>query len=148
VTDHAGNVWRPDQYSFNGQTCPRNNVVSNTSDPQLFFVERYGHFDYAIPVDVNGEYTVNFYYAESYFGPTLSGRGGVGSRIFNVIADGILLFPKLDIFAEAGGSRALIKSAHHLKPTAQGKLILTFEPVVNYALIDAIEVIDEAQRSR
>jgi hypothetical protein len=31
-----------------------------------------------------------------------------------------------------------------LQPNAQGKLLLEFKPVVNYALINAIEVIDEA----
>jgi hypothetical protein len=145
VTDHLGRVWQPDRYSFNGQTCPRNQPVSNTADPQLFSVERYGHFDYSIPVDVNGQYTVNCYFAERYFGTADSG-GGPGSRIFNVMGNGVMLFPKLDIFAQVGSGRALIKSAHHLKPTAQGKLNLTFEPVVNYALINAIEVIDEAQQ--
>ena len=145
VTDHLGQVWRPDQYSFNGQTTPRNQVIAETNDPQLFSVERYGHFDYSIPVDVDSLYTVNLYFAETYFGPHSLGQGGVGSRVFNVMADGVLLFSKLDIFAQAGAGRALIKSAHHIKPSAQGKLNLTFEPVVNYALINAIEVLDEAR---
>ena len=145
VADHLGHLWRPDQYSFNGQTCSRNSAVSNTEDPQLFSVERYGHFDYAIPVDVASQYTVNFYFAEAYFGTPVSGMAGPGSRVFNVIGNGVMLFPKLDIFAEVGSGRALVKTVHHLKASAQGKLNFTFEPVVNYAVIDAIEVLDEAQ---
>jgi hypothetical protein len=144
-TDHLGNVWQADDYYLNGQTCPRNQAVTGTPDPALFALERYGHFDYAIPVDVRGSYTVALHFAEFYFGPQAPGHGGVGSRIFNVTCNGVLLLQNLDIFKEVGNSRALTKTAYHLKPSAQGKLNLTFEPVVNYALIDGIEVFDESK---
>ena len=144
-TDHLGNVWQADNYFLNGQTCPRNQSIEGTPDPALFTLERYGHFDYAIPVDVHGEYTVSLHFAEFYFGPSAPGRGGVGSRVFNVTCNGVLLLGNLDIFQEVGSRHALTKTASHIRPTAQGKLNLTFEPVVNYALIYGIEVFDESK---
>ena len=145
LTDHLGNVWQADDYYRNGQTCPRNQAVTGTPDPALFSLERYGHFDYAIPVDVRGRYTLALHFAEFYFGPLAPGGGGVGSRVFNVTCNGVLLLQNLDIFKEVGNGRALTKTAYHLKPSAQGKLNLTFEPVVNYALIYGIELFDESE---
>jgi hypothetical protein len=49
----------------------------------------------------------------------------------------------MDIVKEAGSGRALIKVFHGLRPNAQGKLILSFVPDVNYASVDAVEVEQE-----
>lgn len=144
-TGHDGKVWQRDNYYLNGQVCPRDLTVAGTPDPGLFAVERYGHFTYAIPVDVHGRYAVTFHFAEFYFGPAAAGHGGVGSRVFNVMGNGVMLLENLDIFKEVGTTHALSKTFSHLKPTAQGKLNLTFEPVVNYALVSGIEVVDETK---
>lgn len=45
---------------------------------------------------------------------------------------------------EAGSGHPVTKTFYRLKPTAQGKLNLTFEPVTNYATASAIELIDES----
>jgi hypothetical protein len=45
---------------------------------------------------------------------------------------------------EAGSGRALIKTYNGLRPNAQGKLIISFVPDVNYASVDAIEVEEDA----
>jgi hypothetical protein len=50
----------------------------------------------------------------------------------------------LDVFKEAGSLRALDKTFKGLEPNAQGKLLFTFTPTRNYAMVDAIEVLDEA----
>ena len=47
-----------------------------------------------------------------------------------------------------GSGHPVTKTFYHLKPTAQGKLNLTFEPVTNYATVSAIEVIDELSVAR
>jgi hypothetical protein len=106
-------------------------------------MERYGHFSYAIPVDPRSRYTVALHFVEFYFGPKAPGGGGVGSRVFNVMCNGVLLLGDFDIFKEAGTLHVLTKTFRHLKPSAQGKLNLTFEPISNYASISAIEVVDE-----
>ena len=65
--------------------------------------------------------------------------------MFNVMCNGVMLLDHFDIFKEAGSLHTISKTFYHLKPTAQGKLNLTFEPVRNNATISAIEVLDESQ---
>jgi hypothetical protein len=144
VTDHSGKLWHPDDYYQGGYASVKNVTVSGTADPDLFTAERYGHFTYSIPVDTRDRYTLFLYFAELYFGPNASGVGGVGSRVFRVLCNGNTLLDNFDIYKEAG-SHAIAKTFYHLKPTAQGKLNLTFEPIVNYATVSAIEVLDESQ---
>jgi hypothetical protein len=112
--------------------------VTGTSDPDLYAGERYGNFSYAIPADTRDSYAVTLHFAEAYW-------GGPGSRIFNVNCNGVRLVENLDIYQQVGRLRAMTKTFHHLKPNAQGKLTLSFEPVVNYASVYAVEVEDEGK---
>jgi hypothetical protein len=142
--DHDGNPWSPDNYYLNGTASGVHQAVTGTPDAELFGSERYGHFTYAIPVDTRDQYTLILHFAEDYFG-TGSAGGGVGSRIFNVFCNGRTLLENFDIYKEAGGSlHVLTKTFQHLKPSPQGKLNLTFEPVINNATISGIEVLDES----
>jgi len=142
--DHKGQRWRADDYFLNGFRTTDNPTVTGTDDPELFRAERYGHFSYAIPVDTRGRYTVILHFAEFYFGPQLQGGGGVGSRIFHVFCNGHPLLEDFDVYKEGGSRRVLTKTFTNIKPSAQGKINLTFEPVVNNATVSAIEVIDES----
>jgi hypothetical protein len=144
-TDHDGNVWRPDTYFVNGKMSAQRRLAEGSPDPGLYAAERYGHFTYAIPVDTRGRYTLVLHFAEFYFGPVAPGAGGAGSRLFRVLCNGETLLDDFDIFKEVGSLHALTKTFYHLKPTAQGKLNLTFEPIVNYATVSGIEVLDESQ---
>jgi hypothetical protein len=63
--------------------------------------------------------------------------------VFRVLCNGDTLLDNFDIYKEAGSLHALIKTFNHLKPTAQGKLDITFEPIANNATVSGIEVIDE-----
>lgn len=144
-TDRSGYLWHPDNYYLGGYTSQKNLAVAGSSDPGLYDGERYGHFSYAIPVDSRDQYTLILHFAELYFGPNASGVGGVGSRVFNVFCNGSTLLDNFDIYKEVGGLHALTKTFYHLKPTAQGKLNITFDPIVNNATVSAIEVIDESQ---
>jgi len=144
-TDHDGQVWHPDTYYLNGRLSPVRQQIAGSPDPDLFAAERYGHFTYAIPVDTRDRYTLVLHFAEFYFGPHASGTGGTGSRVFRVICNGTTLLDDFDIFKEAGSLHALTKTFYHLKPTAQGKLNLTFEPISNNATVSGIEVLDESQ---
>src|SRR5690606_35040377 len=142
--DHKGQRWRADDYYFNGFRSTERRKVSGTDDPELFGAERYGHFRYAIPVDTRGRYTVILHFAELYFGPQLPGGGGVGSRVFHVFCNGQTLLRDFDIYKEAGSLRLVTKTFAHIKPSAQGKINLTFEPVVNNATVSGIEILDES----
>jgi len=138
-------VRHPDEYFDNGVLTDEPRVISGTPDPNLYALERYGHFTYSIPVDSRGRYTVVLHFAELYWVPDASGSVGVGTRLFRVYCNGSTLLDNFDIFKEAGSQHALTKTFYHLRPSAEGKLDLTFDPIVNYATISAIEVIDESE---
>jgi hypothetical protein len=142
-TDRRGQVWGADRYFSSGFAAPRSEPVSNTADPEMFQTERFGNFRYAIPV-ADGRYTVTLRFAETWFGPGKPSAGGAGSRIFDVYCNGIALLRNFDIFRAAGAAqRAVEKSFPGIAPNAQGKIELSFVPVVNYACVNAIEVVDD-----
>jgi hypothetical protein len=143
-TDHSGQLWRPDTYFRGGRRLSHSLPESFGTDADLYGAERYGHFSYAIPVDPRDRYTVVLHMAELFFGSEDLGKGGVGSRVFRVMCNGNILLDNFDIFREAGAGKPLIKTFYHIKPTAQGKLNLMFEPIKNYATVSAIEVLDES----
>jgi hypothetical protein len=143
--DHDGQRWRADDYFQNGYTSTQRRKVTGTQDPELFGAERFGHFSYAIPVDRRGRYTVVLHFAEFYHGPQLPGGGGVGSRVFHVFGNGQTLLRDFDIYKEAGSLKVVTKTFPNIEPSAQGKINLMFEPVINNATVSGIEVIDQAR---
>jgi hypothetical protein len=145
LTDRDGIIWSPDNYFLSGRIIARFGTVNGSADPAIYERERYGHFSYAIPVPP-GRYSLRLHFAETFWGPKEQGGGGVGSRIFNVFCNGKTLLEGLDMFAEAGTHRQIVKEFHNLTPNAQGVLLLSFVPVVNYANVSAIEVLDEGGR--
>ena len=147
VTDHAGNVWEPDNYYTGGRLATHKGDVFSTPDPDLYAGERYGNFSYAIPVPP-GRYAVTLHFAETFWDPESksTNKGGIGSRVFNVSCNGAILLPDFDILKEAKASQAVAHTFHNLRPNGQGKLLLSFSPVVNYASVKAIEVKDEQDR--
>ncbi|HYO82486.1 MAG TPA: malectin domain-containing carbohydrate-binding protein [Bryobacteraceae bacterium] len=142
----AGTRWSSDRYVVGGQAITRQEPVQGAENQDVFRGERFGHFDYDIPVAPNGRYSVTLYFAERWFGPTRPGGGGEGSRVFDVYCNGRTLLRAFDVYKAAGGSeRALQKTFRGLEPNALGKLRLMFVPVRNYAMINAIEVVDEGR---
>jgi len=61
------------------------------------------------------------------------------------MCNGETLLDNFDIYKEAGSLYVLTKKSYHLKPSAQGKLNLTFEPISNNATVCGIEVLDQSQ---
>ena len=138
VCDSKGNMWKSDHYSLGGKITRRGAPVGGTTDQALYSSERWGYFNYPIPV-APGKYSVTLRFAE-----TCPGRMGRGSRIFDVYCNGTTLLKNFDVFAEAGQpNRAINKVFHDIPANAQGKLMLSFVPVVNYAIVNAVEVVAE-----
>src|SRR5262245_9279039 len=84
----------------------RQNVFADLSgpgDPNLFAGERFGNLKYTIPVPP-GKYAVTFYMSEPWFGPNHPGGGGAGSRLFDIMCNGVALVRDLDVFQRAGGA--------------------------------------------
>ena len=145
ITDHDGLLWHADNYYMHGRLSAQAHPLPHSPDPDLFSEERYGHFTYAIPVDTRDRYTLVLHFVEFYFGSGSQGNGGAGSRVFKVMCNGQTLLDDFDIFKEAGSLNELTKTFHHIKPSALGKLNLTFEPIVNNATVSGIEVLDESE---
>ena len=143
-TDHNGDIWSPDDYYVGGRLATHKAPVTGTSEPGLFAGERYGNFNYVIPVPA-GRYAVKLYFAETWFRADSTGqdKGGKGDRIFDVYCNGATLLKDLDVFAQAGSFHAFTRTFHGIRPNGQGKILLSFSPSRNYASVKAIEVISE-----
>jgi Malectin domain len=144
--DGDGTRWSADNYFINGHTMVSSNSDGGPKIPELYTVERYGNFSYAIPVPP-GSYTIKLHFMESFFGAFPNGLcNGAGCRVFDVTCNGVMLLQDFDVFKAAGGAlRPLVRTFRHLHPNGQGKLVMWFSPKVNYAEVRAIEVIDETQ---
>jgi Malectin domain len=140
--DKSGNLWMPDAYFSSGRLASDKVAVEGTPEPGLFEGERYGNFTYALPVD-RGTYRMTLYFSEKYWGVAAAQNDASGKRVFDIFCNGHALTRGLDIAREAGPARALVKVYRGLRPNAQGKLIVSFVPQVNYASVDAVEVEQE-----
>ena len=144
-TDKQGHTWAADDWSIGGQLVMRPKPVPNVEDPELLRGERFGNLAYVVPVPP-GHYTVNLYFAEAWFGPGNFAGGGIGSRVFDILCNGVAFRRGFDIFREAGGSgRGVIVAMHGVEPNPQGKIAINLLPVHNYASLNALEVIDESK---
>jgi hypothetical protein len=144
-TDKQGRTWAADGYSRGGQLVMRTEPAANIDDPELLRGERYGNLTYVIPAPA-GRYGITLYFVEAWFGPGNFAGGGVGSRIFDILCNGVALRRGFDIFKEAHGSdRALVFPIHGVEPDAQGKLNISLIPIRNYASLNALEVVDESK---
>jgi hypothetical protein len=144
-TDKKGVHWAPDREARGGQLVLRADAEAEAPDPELYRGERFGNLTYVIPVPL-GRYGVTLHFAETWFGPKKQVGGGVGSRVFDVLCNGVALVRSFDIYKEAGRSdRAITRTFHGLTPNHQGKLVISMLPEKNYACINALEVVDESK---
>ncbi len=138
-TDLAGRHWLPDRFFLGGRSYDHT-YAHNHVDPPLLSRERFGNFSYSIPVAPGFSYQLTLYMAERYWGPENSGRGGIGTRIFDVSCNGTELLRDFDLMKESTGASAVAIRVRHLQPDATGKLDIRFLSRKNYALINALEV--------
>ena len=141
--------WSPDVYFRGGQLGVSEETATGTDDPELYETERWGHFSYAIPV-TPGKYAVILHFIERHFRaanhPALPGEeenAEIGTRRFNVFCNGKVIVKDLNLAQEADPDRPLVRKVMGLEPNAQGKLLLEFVPIENYATVTAIEVIPQ-----
>jgi hypothetical protein len=141
--DHAGGIWSSDQYAIGGVLATHQNPATTPTDAHLFDGERFGHFDYQIPV-APGRYAVKLYFVESYIGAAHP-LHNEEVRLFDVYANGVALLRDFDIYKKAGGpNKPATEIFHGIVPNAAGLIDLSFVPVKNYACVSAIEVTDES----
>ncbi|MGW2474012.1 S8 family serine peptidase [Streptomyces sp. NPDC001665] len=111
-TDSAGEVWSPDvkytagSYGFIGQSTKVTtaNAIEDTTDDKLFRTAREGAVEYRFDNVPDGTYQIELDFAEL-------GRTAAGKRLTDVLVEGSVQLPDLDIVRTTGGSyRALAKS--------------------------------------
>jgi hypothetical protein len=140
--------WSSDMYFKGGQMAASERPAGSTDDPELYETERWGHFSYAVPVSP-GKYQLTLHFVERGVSravtPAETGDGSTPSdkRIFDVFCNGKVIVRHINLKEEAGENRAVTRKVSGLGPDAQGKLLLEFVPVSQYATISAIEVVPE-----
>jgi len=142
--DPDGNVWLPDRYVIGGRPGQGAKVPKN-EQTGLYGSHRVGNFRYILPVVPLEKYRVRLYFQEPWFGKENAGIGGPGSRVFDVWCNGVGLLKDFDILNEAG-SKPIVKTFDDVQATSQGKLEIFFSPVINYPLVNAIEVLPEPKK--
>jgi hypothetical protein len=148
--DPAGQPWQADSYFMGGNalvrtTNPAQQANSIAPGVALYASERWGHFSYAVPV-ADGRYKVTLKFCEGHYGKKNVGVGGLGSRLFDVYCNGVALMRNFDIYKEAGGEgRPIDRMFSNIKPNSQGKILLTFVPVMGMACVNGIEVMEDAR---
>lgn len=141
ITDSANKLWLSDRYFRGGRRGQVSDSAKN-SIHSIFSHDRIGSFHYDIPVNPMGMYRVTLYFSEPWFGERNGVNGGPGSRVFNISCNGNMILKNFDIIAE-GGSNPVTKTFDNIQASTQGKIDLSFLPVVNYPLVNAIEVVAE-----
>lgn len=146
IKDSANQLWLSDRYYVGGR---RGQVPHSpeTTDRGIYSYDRIGSFRYDVPVVSPGSYSVTLFFFEPWFGKKNLVNGGPGSRIFDVSCNGSLILKNFDIMAE-GGTIPVVKTFDNIQPTAQGRIVLSFIPVVNYPEVNAIEVIAEPRTDK
>jgi hypothetical protein len=141
ITDSSGQNWLSDRY-FSGGRPGLPPDASKLAGLGILAYDRVGSFHYSIPVVPLQHYRVKLFFHEPWFGKENSGKGGPGSRIFDVSCNGSVVLRNFDILAE-GGNGPVVKTLENVQATALGKVELYFTPVVDYPLVNAIEVLPE-----
>ncbi|MDP9170504.1 MAG: malectin [Acidobacteriota bacterium] len=146
IKDSQNFYWDPDRYAQGGQIVARNEATVTGAEPELYRSERFGNLGYTIPVAQPGRYGITMYFAENWFGPGNPGGGGLGSRVFDILINGVVVRRNFDIFKEAGGpSRAATVTLHSVEANHQGKIVIALTPARNYACINALQIVDESK---
>lgn len=136
--DSLGRVWSADTGANTGKTLNRTVEIAATEDDELYRRQRWDSaeqpdliYSFTVP---NGDYSVSLHFAE-----TTSTNFAVGQRVFNVYAEDQVGFSGLDIFAEAGGNTALVKTLPAVQ-VVDGQLNIRFEHVTRYPTVAGIEI--------
>jgi hypothetical protein len=144
IKDSADQTWLSDRY-FRGGRRGLLPDAAKTTNRGIYSNHRIGRFRYDIPVVSPGKYRVTLYFSDPWFGKHNWGNGGPGSRVFNVSCNGKMILENFDILAE-GGTNPVVKTFDNIPASTQGKIELSFIPVVNYPLVNAIEILPEPSR--
>lgn len=142
--DGKGQLWSADQWFNGGRIGNPSEMFPGPAQQGMFQNERFGNFNYSIPVVPQRRYSLTLYFQDAWFARKHPVGQTSGMRIFDISCNGKPLLPQFDILKEAEpGSARVVRKFPAIEPTAQGKIVLAFHPSLNYALVNAIEIEDE-----
>lgn len=147
LVDADGRHWVPDRY-FTGGTAATDEIgeVLGSLDTALFRHARTGAFTYRIPVK-EGVYEVSLYFSEPRYATGAQGAGNETARLFDVLINGQAVLTEMDIFAEAGGGRTMVRRVFRdIEPDAEGMIAIDFRDRVGGALVNGISVVPGVPR--
>jgi uncharacterized protein (DUF2141 family) len=130
-TDRSGVVYKGDVNFSGGQVYTTTAAIAGTNDGPLYQSERWGNFSYNIPVS-NGSYWVTLKFAEIY------PYAYKGSRVFDVMIQGVKVISELDVFARVGKNQAYDVTIP--VTVTDGKLTMEFYNSRGNAKVNAILV--------
>ncbi|MGI9254995.1 MAG: malectin domain-containing carbohydrate-binding protein, partial [Thermomicrobiales bacterium] len=84
------------------------------------------------------------HFAETWYGAGGGVKGGAGSRVFDVDAEGEAALQDFDIYAEVGADTALVKSFD--VDVDDGMLEIEFRGLVDRPVVSAIEILQQVQK--
>ena len=115
--------------------------AANAAPAAVYQTQRYGPMTYTIGALTPGAaYTVRLHFIEEYWG--VDGRsGGVGSRRFNVAINGASILSNFDVFALAGGDKALIVDTPSTATAGGAITVALTNGAADNAMLSAIQVI-------
>lgn len=131
-TDPEGLAWKAD-YGFNGGSpLVTASAIGNTTADPMYQDQRYSptplSYTFTVP---NGNYNVFLKFAELT-------TFAIGQRVFHVDVNGARVMSNVDVYAMGGGNNA-VKQTIPISVTT-GRIQITFTPVTNWAIINAIEI--------
>ncbi len=133
--------WSADRFVEGGTRVQRRRLVSGAENANIFAGERWGDFQYRLPV-VPGRYRLTLYMAERWFGKDVDGQERQGARIFDIYCNGAPLIENFDLLGAAGGAcKPYQLTFDDIRPNTRGYINLEFKPVQNYAMLNALELI-------
>ncbi|MEV4473492.1 S8 family serine peptidase [Nonomuraea sp. NPDC049504] len=147
TVDAAGDTWTPDRkYSTGGhgyvagrnKTVSTSKSISGTTDQTLFKTAREDMLEYRFDDVPNGTYTVELNFADLE-------RTQMGKRVFDVLVEGELAIPALDLALEAGTYTAV--SRQYTVRVTDGQLNVRFAARQGSTLVNGLRISERPDRT-
>src|SRR5690242_8674997 len=116
-TAASGAQFVADTYFSGGATYASTHAITGTPDQALYKDERWGAFNYAIPVTPGYQYDVKLHFVELYYGTVVSGSC-VNKRRFSVDLTDTPTSPdisNIDICGAVGANAALVRTINNVQ---------------------------------
>lgn len=126
-----GEVYSADRFYSGGSRSNTEDPIANTSDDALYQDERYGTYQYRVPV-TNAYYSVKLHFAEIY-------NDAAGERAFDVVVEGEPAVTNIDLLAVAGHDTAHTVTVSNIA-VADGTLTIDLTSIIDNATLSGFAI--------